>query len=75
MKKNSRTTFLYRVVQKDAKGKSKKYLAEVHCDLDENARRKIVHVAMAEGGTVQKIESTNDKTRWPGETAKRVYRN
>ncbi len=74
MKKAKRTMFLYRVEQSDSKGKKKKYLAEVQSDLDESARRKIIHTIMAEGGSVQTITPTDDQTRWPGETTKRVYR-
>ncbi len=74
MKKAKNTQFLYRVEQSDSKGKRKKYLAEVQSDLDESARRKIIHTIMAEGGSVKHIIPTDDHTRLPGETAKRVYR-
>ena len=66
--------FLYRVEHKDSKGKLKKHLAEVHSDADENARRKIVHTLQAEGCIVQRIATTDDKNKWPGESGKRVYK-
>lgn len=72
--KKAKTTFLYRVAQTDAKKKQRKHLAEVQASSDEDARRKIVHTAVAEGGTVQTIHITTDRTRYPGESAKRVYR-
>lgn len=66
--------YLYRVEETNKKGQKLQHLAEVRADCDENARRKIVHVAMREGGSVQSIEMTDDVSRYPGEAAKRTYR-
>ncbi len=65
--------YLYRVLERDKRGKQKYHLAEVRADCNENARRKIIHTALSEGGSVQVIEPTEDRSRRPGETAKRVY--
>ncbi len=59
----------------DNRGKKKRHLAEVSADCDENGRRKIIHTALAEGGCVQSIDSTDDRSRYPGDTAKRTYNN
>lgn len=69
--KNKQMKFLYRVEEKDKHGKHRKRLAEVRADCDENARRKIIHTAMAEGGTVQVIAFTEDRSCYPGESTKR----
>ncbi len=65
--------FLYRV---DVTNKSKKrehYLAELKDNRDENARRRIVHTAMAEGGHVHSIMATSDRSQQPGDKRKRQY--
>lgn len=74
MSKETTSSFLYRVLEMDKRGKQRKHLAEVKADCDENARRKIVHTAMAEGGRVQMITATGDGSRYPGDSAKRTYR-
>ena len=65
--------FLYRINETDKRGRKQQHLAEVYADCDENARRKIIHTALAEGGTVQKILIAENASRLPGETVKRTY--
>lgn len=57
----------------DKNGRRKKHLAEVLSDMDESARRKLIHVIFAEGGKVHEIMDTDDKSRYPGEAPKRVF--
>jgi hypothetical protein len=73
MNNATQLTFLYRVLEMDKRGRQRKHLAEVKADCDENARRKIIHTAVAEGGRVQVITTTEDRSRYPGDSAKRVY--
>ena len=68
------TKFLYRVTKRAANGSSKTHVAEVHADLDETARRAIVHHIFAEGGTVHKIRPTESRRRQPGEAALKKYK-
>jgi hypothetical protein len=71
--KSAVKTYLYRILETDKRGKQRRHLAEVQSDCDENARRKIIHTVFAEGGSVQVIDPTDDRTRLPGDTAKRHY--
>ena len=66
--------YLYRMEEVNKHGKQSKHLAEVRADCDENARRKIIHCSMSEGGHVRSIEWTEDTNKYPGESAKRIYR-
>lgn len=64
---------LYRIEVTNKANKRIRHLAEVKARLDEDARRKIVHQTIIEGGRVHLIEATEDRTRHPGEKAKRHY--
>lgn len=74
-KKQQRRVFLYRVEVTDNKGIKKRHVAESKGDCDENARRRIIHNTMEEGGSVQTITATDTKKKQPGDTgaAKRYF--
>lgn len=65
--------FLYRVEIRGRDGKIKRHLAEAAASCDECARRKIIHKTLADGGRVVTIYTTDDRSCYPGETAKQVY--
>ena len=75
MKKHKVKPFLYRIALTDKNKKDKTYLAEVVADCDENARRKIVHITLAEKGNVHSIIPTDDRSRYTGELPMRTYNN
>jgi hypothetical protein len=73
MKRQTPSVFLYRVVERTKRGKQKEYIAEVQADCDDNARRKIIHAAMHEGGSVQVIMAHTGDDYYPDNSPKRKY--
>lgn len=51
----SQTKFLFKVEHTLKDGTTKTIFADVLADLDENARRRIIHDVFSEGGSVKKI--------------------
>lgn len=60
MKPQKQIKFRYLVESVDKRGKEKKVIVEVTADCDDNARRKIVHATLHDGGRVKLIIPANE---------------
>ncbi len=71
--KDRKRRFLFHVeLKRKDSTEPEQQLAEVSSSCEENARRRIIHTVMSEGGHVVRIHNTDDPVRLPDER-KRVY--
>lgn len=66
-------TYLYRIEIKNKHGQDIKHLAVVKSEMDENARRKIIHDTIQSGGRVVSISETDDDVKYPGDGKRKDY--